>query len=139
MAFRFAEVFAKLEMDLHVYTVVWVLRRVGCVAGNIKDRTHDGYVGRIRRVCACAIIRSVSNNLVVFLDLQSVAVVPSHLARSPRLIGSSLGGLSLGGSLGAKFFGFWTCTVSAMADLCGKFRRLLWLRTDFSERWCWVG
>ena len=107
-------------MDLDVYTVVWVLRRVGCVAGNIKDRAHDGYVGRIRRVRACAMTRSITNNLVVLLDLRSIAVVPSHLARSPRLIESSLGGLSLGGSLGAKFLGFWTGTVSAMADLCGK-------------------
>ena len=107
-------------MDLHVYTVVWVLWRVGCVARNIKDRAHNGYVGRIRRVRACAITRSISHNLVVFLRLRSVAVVPSHLARSPRLIGSSLGGLSFGGSLGAKFLGSWTCTVSAMTDLCGK-------------------
>ena len=106
-------------MDLHVFTVIWVLGRVGCVAGNIKDRAHNGYVGRIRRVRAYAIIRSISKNLV-FLGLRSVAVLPSHLARSPRVIGSSLGGLSLGGSLGAKFLGSWTCTVSAIADLCGK-------------------
>ena len=123
-------------MDLHVYTVVWVLWRVGYVGGNIKDRAHNGYVGRIRRVRACAITRSVSNNLVVFPGLRSVAAVPSHLASSPRLIGSSLGGLSFGGSLGAKFLGSWTCTVSAMADLCGNVdgRFLECCFGDFSER-----
>ena len=35
----------------------------------------------------------------------TVAVVPSHLASSPMLIGSSLGGSSSGGSLGANILG----------------------------------
>lgn len=48
-----------------------------------------------------------------------MTVVPSHLARFSRLIGSSIGGLSLGGFLGANFLGSWTCSVSAMADVCG--------------------
>ena len=47
--------------------------------------------------------------------MRYIAVVPSHLARSSTLIGSSLGGLSLGGSLGANFLD------SAMADACGIF------------------
>lgn len=47
--------------------------------------------------------------------MRYIAVVPSHLASSSILIGSSLGGLSFGGSLGAKFLD------SAMADVCGIF------------------
>lgn len=47
--------------------------------------------------------------------MRYIALVPSHLARSSTLIGSSLGGLSFGGSLGANFLD------SAMADVCGIF------------------
>ena len=49
-------------MERYVRTGVWVLGRVGWVAGNIKDRAHDGYVGRIRRVGAYPINPSISPN-----------------------------------------------------------------------------
>jgi len=39
--------------------------------------------------------------------------VPLHLARSAVVIGSSFGGFSLGGSLGAKFLGSSTWPVPA--------------------------
>ena len=42
-------------MEWHGRTIIWVLGRVGSVAGNIKDRAHDGYVRRIRRVGACPV------------------------------------------------------------------------------------
>ena len=120
MGFQDTEVIVRLEPEGHVYTVVWVLWRVSCVAGNVKDRAHDGYIRRIRRVGTCSTTRSISHNLVLILQSRYLAVVPSHLAKSPRLIGSSLGGLSFGGSLGAKFLGSWTCSVSAMADVYGN-------------------
>lgn len=41
-------------------------------------------------------------------------VVPLHFSRSGTLIGSSLGGLSLGGSLGVKFRGSSTRSVNAI-------------------------
>lgn len=42
-------------MEWHGRTIIWVLGRVGSVAGNIEDRAHDGYVRRIRRVGACPV------------------------------------------------------------------------------------
>lgn len=110
-------------MEWNIRTIVWILGRIGCVAGDIENGAHDGYVDRIRRVGACPISHSISQNEVQFPQMRYMAVVPSHLLRSLTLIGSSLGGLSSGGSLGANFLGVgsWTCPVSAMADVCGIF------------------
>lgn len=44
---------------------------------------------------------------------------PSCFPSSSRLIASSFGGLSFGGSLGANFLDSWTLPVSDMADVCG--------------------
>ena len=105
---------------ISVRTVVIVFGRVGCVAGNIEDGAHDGYVRRIRRVGACPIARRISHNrALIFADVVT-AVVPSHLASSSTLMRSSLGGLSFGGSFGANFLdSSWACPLSAMADVCG--------------------
>ena len=43
-----------------------------------------------------------------------MVILPSHFANSSSVMGSSLGGLSLGGSLGVKFLGFSTCPLSAI-------------------------
>lgn len=50
------------SMEWRVRTIVWVLGRVGCVTGDVEDGTHDGYVGRIRRVGACPTSHSISQN-----------------------------------------------------------------------------
>ena len=104
---------------ISVRTAVTVLGRVGCVAGNIEDGAHDGYVRRIRRVGACPIARQISHDGVLLSTDVVTAVVPSCLASSSTLMGSSLGGWSFGGSFGANFLdSSWTCPLSAMADIC---------------------
>ena len=45
---------------------------------------------------------------------RGISVVPSHLASSAAVIGSSLGGLRVGGFLGAKFLGSATCPADAI-------------------------
>ena len=45
---------------MSVRTIIWVIGRVGLVAGNVEDCAHDRYVRRIGRVGACAIISSIS-------------------------------------------------------------------------------
>ena len=105
---------------ISVRTVVAVLGRVGCVAGNIEDGAHDGYVRRIRRVGACPIARQISHNRALISTDVATTVVPSCLANSSTVMGSSLGGLSFGGSFGANFLdSSWACPLSAMADVCG--------------------
>ena len=105
---------------ISVRTVVTVLGRVGCVAGNIEDGAHDSYVRRIRRVGACPIARQISHSRAFISTDVATTVVPSCLASSSAVIGSSLGGLSFGGSFGANFLDFsWVCPLSAMADVCG--------------------
>ena len=105
---------------IFVRTVVTVLGRVGCIARDIEDGAHDGYVRRIRRVGAYPVARQISHSRALISTDVATTVVPSCLASSSTLMGSFLGGLSFGGSFGANFLDSsraWL--LSAMADGCG--------------------
>jgi len=91
-------------------TMVWSLWRISLVRRDIKNRALDRYIRRMILASPC-IVWSIS----CCSPGRRMAIwnrIPSHFASSSTLIGSSFGGLSLGGSLGSKL------RVPSCAGIC---------------------
>lgn len=96
-------------------TVICAFGGISHVASHIEDGALDGYV--CGAIGASAWRASDSPGpMSSWID----DFIPSHVAKSAVLIGSSLGALSWGGLFGVNFLGSGSCWSSAMGSDCER-------------------